>query len=182
MVCVSILVSSILTFQSIPPLHTLPHAECCRALSMCTNGAPQDKVKITIRKRTNIESSPQDDASAPALVVNFSHVKPSLGTFLKFWLMGGCGAKGWSGTGELSAKHTSGTTATIVVDVEQATLTLLSDSEPSYNRNVQLGRYATALLDELEGLATTEEADAADRLCYPPEAIATARSLIYVRP
>lgn len=110
------------------------------------------------------------------VVVKFAHVKPSIATFLKFWLMGGCGAKGWSGTGELEAKHTSGTVASIEIDVDEATVSLLSTSDASYNSQVQLGRYATALLDELEGLAKTEEAAADDRLCYPPEAVDAARA------
>ena len=68
--------------------------------------------------------------------------------------------------------------ALIEVDVERATVSLLSRSDDSYNSKVQLGRYAATLLDELEGLAKTEEAAAADRLCYPPEAVEAARASI----
>ena len=47
--------------------------------------------------------------------------------------------------------------------------------------NLQLGLYAQALLDELDDLAKTEEAEPKDRLCYPPEAVATARASLGVR-
>ena len=124
-------------------------------------------------------TSSVDEPSPVFMSIQFDHVKPSIATLLKFWLMGGCGGvKGWAGTGELEAKHTSGPVALIEVDVERATVSLLSRSDDSYNSKVQLGRYAAALLDELEGLAKTEEAAAADRLCYPPEAVEAARAAI----
>ena len=103
-------------------------------------------------------------------------MKQSLSTFLKFWLMGGCGAEGWAGTDELEAEHSpSGTKASIRIDVEQGTVSLISPSAPSAGGIPELSEYAIALLDELEKLACTEEAAAADRLCYPPEAASAAR-------
>ena len=36
-------------------------------------------------------------------MLTFSHVKQSLSTLLKLWLMGGCGVEGWAGVGELEA-------------------------------------------------------------------------------
>jgi len=163
-----------------------------------SSSQPADGVKITIRPKrvdgetsaalqTEIETRVQNDARMARLlagdddsavfVVKFYHVKPALGTLLKFWLMGDCGAVGWGGTNELDAQHTSGTKASIVIDAAAATVSLLSPSEPSYNKNVQLGRYATALLDELESVATAEEVAEVDRLCHPPEAIASARTM-----
>ena len=160
---------------------------------------PSDGVKITIRKGSGEELSPeyrerlrveQEAAEANAdrlarlladeewavCVVSFAHVKTSLATFLKFWLMGGCGVRGWSGTGELEAKHTSGTCASIQIDSEQATVSLLTTSDKSYNSKVQLQRYAKAMLDELQNIASAEDVEADNRLCYPPEAIDTARA------
>ena len=156
------------------------------AMSGAEDTAPQqpaEKVKVTIRQKK------QTGAVAPApaskgwvfMVVQFEHVKESLSTFLKFWLMGGCGAVGWSGTGELEAKHTSGTEASIVVDVERATVTLRSTSDDSYNTKRQLGRYATQLLDQLDELAKTEEAAESDRLCHPPAAVDSARTVVIVQ-
>ena len=49
-----------------------------------------------------------DDAYQQVFVAEFIHVRKSLNTLLKFWLMGKPdGAKGWTGTGELEAKHAS---------------------------------------------------------------------------
>ena len=158
----------------------------------------KSEVKVTIRPAKKKEITPElqaemdareandarmarllagDDNDGTVFVVKFYHVKSSLATLLKFWLMGGCGAKGWTGTAELEAKHASGTTASIVIDVEAATVSLISTTEPSYNKNVQLGRYAAVLLDELEAVARNEEAAEADRLCHPPEAIGSARTM-----
>ena len=49
-------------------------------------------------------------------------------------------------------RHTSGTLASIIVNDELGTVSLLSSSPPSHNNNVQLTRYAHALLCELVGL------------------------------
>lgn len=176
--CVSLL-SAVSAFQ-LAPLGALPRAKSLMVLSMAEANAG-DGVKITIRKREAPPPAPRWDEKiwwedTPVFVLQFSHVKQSLAAFLKFWLMGGCGAKGWSGTGELEAEHSSGTKASIEVDVEKAKVTLISRSDPSYNSKVQLTRYAKVLLDELEGIATNEEAAAADRLCYPCEAIQMARA------
>lgn len=155
----------------------LPRARSITVLNM--DGDPD--VKVTIRKRSASSASSTDEAypaareASPVFVATFTHVKPALATFLKFWLMGGCGAEGWAGTGELEAQHTSGTKASIQVDAEQASVTLVSQSAPSSDANRQLNGYAVALLDELESLAKTEEAAVADRLCYPPEAVDSAR-------
>lgn len=138
-------------------------------------------VDIKIRKPTSSGGPQAATQGTVFMKVSFTHVKDSLSTFLKFWLMGGCGAIGWAGTGELNAKHTSGTLASIDVDVDASTVTLLSVSEDTYNTKRQLARYATALLDELEGLSKTEEAAAADRLCYPPQAIDSARMVVTVQ-
>lgn len=148
------------------------------------DGPPQPpEVKVTIRKRPVEEAAgfvagnyPARIEGAAIFVVEFSHVKPSLATFLKFWLMGGCGVEGWAGTGELEAEHSpSGTRATIEVDTERGTVSLSSQSAPSAEGNAQLSGYAVALLDELDALAKTEEAAPADRLCYPPEAVDAVR-------
>ena len=49
-----------------------------------------------------------DDAYQQVFVAEFIHVRKSLNTLLKFWLMGKPdGAKGWAGTGELEAKQAS---------------------------------------------------------------------------
>jgi len=138
---------------------------------------PNGNVRITIRKRS--ATSQQDSAASqdPAVfVAKFSHVKRSLSTFLKFWLMGGCGADGWAGTGELEAQHTpSGTTASITVDVEEATVLLSSPAALSTAGNQPLSDYAVALLDELDSLAKAGGVAEPDRLCYPPEAIDSVR-------
>jgi len=151
-----------------PPLRVLPRA----AAQMST---PQgDNIKVTIRAPSREAAA--EAAVEPVFVAKFSHVKKSLSTFLDLWLMGGCGAEDWAGLGELEARHTpSGTQASIRVDVDQALVSLVSSSAPSSEGNPHLGRYATALLDELQALAKTEDAKAADRLCYPPEAVDTVR-------
>ena len=150
------------------------HAARSFAVRADADGIASD-VKVTIRKRSVDEAYPAFQEASPIVVAQFSHVKKSLSTFLKFWLMGSCGAEGWTGTGELEAKHSSGTLATIDVDAEKATVSLSSQSAPSSVGNRALNQYAAALFDELESLAKTEEAAAADRLCYPPEAVDTAR-------
>mmetsp|Transcript_82235 Transcript_82235/g.232829 ORF Transcript_82235/g.232829 Transcript_82235/m.232829 type:complete len:181 (-) Transcript_82235:466-1008(-) len=124
-----------------------------------------------------------DSGGAVVFTAEFGHVKQSLSTLLKFWLMGGCGdADGWNGTGELEAQHApTGTLASIEIDVGAGTLKLTSKSAPSLVGNLQLGLYAQALLDELDDLAKTDEAEPKDRLCYPPEAVATARESLGVR-
>jgi len=133
---------------------------------------PDQPVKITIRKRE--EKAAKEDSAI--FVIQFAHVKKSLSTFLKLLLMGGCGADGWAGIGELEAQHSpSGARASVEVDVEAATVSLLSESPTSADGNRALSAYAVALLDELDALARTEEAAAADRLCYPPEAVDSAR-------
>ena len=49
-----------------------------------------------------------EDAYQQVFVAEFIHVRKSLNTLLKLWLMGKPdGAKGWSGSGELEAKHAS---------------------------------------------------------------------------
>ena len=49
-----------------------------------------------------------EDAFQQVFKAEFIHVRKSLNTLLKFWLMGKPdGAKGWVGTGELEAKHAS---------------------------------------------------------------------------
>ena len=130
------------------------------------------KPVVAVRMAGETESASSGDGSA-VFVASFSHVKSSLSTFLKFWLMGGCGVDGWSGTGELEAKHMpSGTAASIRVDVEEGTVALVASSAGG---NPPLGEYSTALLDELHALASTEEAAPADRLCFPPEAVDSVR-------
>ena len=205
----SLLVSAAASFR--PPLPSraiMPRAGYhLTAVTMNEEKLPPSKITIRKRKdltadelmaklrasRSSSEAAADSEGSATSLGnansdgdvflrIGFSHVKKSLGTLLKFWLMGGCGAKGWAGTGELEAKHTSGTQASIEVCEEHATVTLLSSSEPSHNKQRQLGRYAEALLDELEGLASTEEAAPADRLCYPPEAVEAARASLSTAP
>ena len=188
-----LLVSAVMTFQLhhvAVPLKPFSAPVCDHRADARTaidmNGGNDDgtskskDVKVTIRKR--IDKEPPVAHSWPVFVAKFSHVKKSLGTFLKFWLMGGCGAEGWAGIGELEAKHSSGTLASIEVDVEQATVTLISKSEPSFNSSIQLSRYAAALLSELKTLASTEEAEAADRLCYPPEAVDMATDALTLEP
>tara|TARA_B110001452_G_scaffold142475_1_gene118487 strand:+ start:812 stop:1420 length:609 start_codon:yes stop_codon:yes gene_type:complete len=138
-------------------------------------GEPPDDMKVTIRKPASQTTVSQPDPTV--FVAKFSHVKPALSTFLKFWLMGGCGElEGWAGTGELEALHSaSGTTSSILVDAEQSTVSLTSPSAASSEGNPALNEYAIALLDELETLAKTEDAPTADRLCYPPEAVDSIR-------
>jgi hypothetical protein len=184
--CMSTLLSAGVAYQP-TALRMLPHAT--RQLTVLTMGAanngpqrPTNGVKVTIRKRSGGEAPAANDAypafqeDSPIFVAKFSHVKRSLSTFLKFWLMGGCGVDGWAGTGELDAEHSpSGTTASILVDAEQATVSLISSSAPSVDSTEQLNEYAAALLDELDSLAKTDEAAAADRLCYPPDAVGPAR-------
>jgi hypothetical protein len=181
--CVAFLLHSIAAFQ-LAPLRALPRVRSFTVVDMAGPGAdetpqPADEVQVTIRKRSSSEGFPAFQEGSAVFVAKFSHVKKSLSTLLKFWLMGGCGeldTEGWSGIGELDAQHSpSGTRASIQIDVEHATVSLVSQSSPSVDGNMQLNRYAAALLDELESLAKTEEAAAADRLCYPPEAVDTAR-------
>ena len=85
------------------------------------------------------------------------------------------------GIGELEAAHPSGTLATIEVDVGQGKVKLSSKSEQSLVGKLQLGLYGQALLTELEDLATTDEAEESDRLCFPAAAIAKARASLGVR-
>ena len=143
---------------------------------MAMSGSAPDGVRVTIRRS---HSGNQSNKSRDLVVfsASFAHVKGSLSTFLKFWLMGGCGdADGWTGIGELEAKHdASGAMASILVDAEQASVSLVATSEPSAERNGALNQYAVALLDELEALAKTVEAAEADRLCFPPDVIDSAR-------
>jgi hypothetical protein len=150
--------------------------EAVRAAAEETDETAEDLLAKLRAAAAAAEETAMSPQVSTVFVANFAHVKQSLATLLKFWLMGGCGAKGWSGTGELEAQHTSGTRASIEIDVEHATVSLLSSSDGSYNSKVQLGRYAAVLLDELEGLSETAEAAAADRLCYPPEAVDAARA------
>ena len=167
-----LLLPAVAAFQP-APLRMLPRAARSGFLPVGkagTDGQPADDVKITIRKPEARTAAPES-----VFVAQFAHVKPSVATFLKFWLMGGS-ADGWAGTGELEAQHSpSGTKASILVDVEQATVTLVSPSAASADGCPPLNQYAIALLDELESLAKTEEAAAADRLCYPPEAVDAVR-------
>jgi hypothetical protein len=54
------------------------------------------------------EPSFPEDAYQQVFVAEFIHVRKSLNTLLKLWLMGKPdGAKGWTGTGELEAKPAS---------------------------------------------------------------------------
>jgi len=175
---VSLLLPVVTAFQ-LAPLRALPRAG--RSFVALTAGSdktpqPADDVKVTIRKRSG-DARPALQEDSPVFVANFGHVKKSLSTFLKFWLMGGCGElENWVGTGELEAQHTpSGTTASIEVDVEQATVSLLSPSASSMAGNQPLGEYAIALLDELESLAKSEEVAPPDRLCWPAEAVDSVR-------
>lgn len=161
------------------PSGALPRARA-RSFVALTADLPQpaDDVKITIRKRSSdARRAVQEDSShGRVFTAKFGHVKKSLSTFLKFWLMGGCGASDWVGTGELEAQHNpSGTTASIEIDVESSTVSLRSPAASSTAGNEPLGAYAIALLDELELLAKSEEAAAADRLCYPAEAVDSVR-------
>ena len=138
----------------------------------------ENNVTVTIRKPTAraISQATFQESSSIIFVAKFSQVKPSLSTFLKFWLMGGCGAEGWSGTGELEAQHSpSGTKASILIDIEQSTVSLASPSAASPEGNLPLNLFTIALLDEMESLAKTEEANVSDRLCYPPEAVDAVR-------
>lgn len=114
----------------------------------------------------------------------FGHVKKSLSTLLKFWLIGGLEGKaaGWNGIGELEALHSnSGAVASIEVDIESSTVSLVSRSEPSLAGSLQMSMYAHALLDELYDIASTEEAAEGDRLCFPPEAATAARESLSVK-
>lgn len=196
--CLSLLPIIVSAFQPAIFQHLRTRTTVLRAVDMAEGSDSESKppVKVTIRKRQKppdeetaeqllkklraaaaaAEASDGGLEASPVFICKFDHVKPSLATLLKFWLMGGCGAKGWSGTGELEAQHTSGPKAMIEIDADQSAVTLIALADDSYNSKVQLSRYATALLDELEGLAKTEEAAPADRLCYPPEAVDTARA------
>ena len=123
-----LLLPAVAAFQP-APLRMLPRAARSGFLPVGkagTDGQPADDVKITIRKPEARTAAPES-----VFVAQFAHVKPSVATFLKFWLMGGS-ADGWAGTGELEAQHSpSGTKASILVDVEQATVTLVSPSAAS---------------------------------------------------
>ena len=56
-------------------------------------------------------------------------------------------------------RHTSGALASIIVDDELGTVSLLSSSPPSHNSNVQLTRLGHALLDELDMVARAEDVE-----------------------
>tara|TARA_B100000768_G_C11150863_1_gene320221 strand:- start:281 stop:589 length:309 start_codon:yes stop_codon:yes gene_type:complete len=78
------------------PVHTL------RALPRARAGSFN-----VVMDATEGEEFPED-AYQQVFVAEFIHVRKSLNTLLKFWLMGKPdGAKGWTGTGELEAKHAS---------------------------------------------------------------------------
>ena len=79
------------------PVHTL------RALPR----APRAGSFNVVMDATGGDEFPED-AYQQVFVAEFIHVRKSLNTLLKFWLMGKPdGAKGWTGTGELEAKHAS---------------------------------------------------------------------------
>ena len=162
--CAFVMLTAVSAYQLTSLQHTLPRATRLLRVTAMVNETPADEAERTI---------PGEDA---VFVARFAHVKQSLSMFLKFALIGGMGADGWVGTGELEALHApSGTTASILIDVEQSTVSLISPSAAASGSSSPLNEYAVALLDELETLAKTEEAEAADRLCFPADAVDAAR-------
>ena len=166
----------LLSVASAFQLPLLPLQRADRSMLVAMADGEAEPVKITVRKRRGAE----EPSASTVFVVSFSHVKPSLATFLKFWIIGGCGVEGWSSTGnsndELEAQHSpSGTMASIKIDAEKATVSLVSPSAASSEGNNDLSQYASAVLDEMETLAKTEEAAEADRLCFPPDAVGPSR-------
>ena len=159
------------------PLHAPPRADM--SIDMSEDARPE--VKVTIKVPAKKEEPSQPAADKSVFVANFGGsgggVKKSLGTFLNLWMMGGCGGtEGWAGRGDCVAEHTpSGTVAAVEIDVEEGTLSLLSQSAPCAEGLSDLGDFTTALLDELEGLAKNEEVAAGDRLCHPSTAIDSVR-------
>mmetsp|Transcript_10981 Transcript_10981/g.33899 ORF Transcript_10981/g.33899 Transcript_10981/m.33899 type:complete len:169 (-) Transcript_10981:19-525(-) len=107
--------------------------------------------------------------------IQFDSVKPSLSTFLKFWLMGKP-VRGWEHTGEMNAvQPDSGAKATIFVDAETNRVGLVSSDDGELGKMVQLSVFAHALYDELQDIAAADEAKPQDRLCYPPKAVDAGR-------
>lgn len=102
--------------------------------------------------------------------------KPALGTFLKFWSMGGEVGDGWKGSGELDFRHTSGARCSVVI--EPQAVRVVTPEVPSLPASLKLCLFCHALFDELTDLASTTEADPEERLAYPPSAIDDARAAL----
>ena len=65
-------------------------------------------LNVVMDAERSAEPNFPEDAYQQVFVAEFIHVRKSLNTLLKLWLMGKPdGAKGWSGTGELEAKPAS---------------------------------------------------------------------------
>ena len=80
-----------------------------RTLSGPSRGAlPRATRSGSLNVVMDAEPNFPEDAYQQVFVAEFIHVRKSLNTLLKLWLMGKPdGAKGWSGTGELEAKPVS---------------------------------------------------------------------------
>lgn len=108
--------------------------------------------------------------------VQFDDVKQSLGTFLKFWLMG-APVRGWQALGEMKAAHAlSGATAEIFVDLDAQRVGVVGEDGGDLGKIVQLSVFSHKLFDELLDIAGTPEVEPKDRLCYPPAAVEAARA------
>ena len=74
--------------------------------------------------------------------------------FINLWMMGGCGGgDGWRGLGDGVAGARRRARASVQIDVEQATIALMSTYTPAAEGSAHLGEFTTALMDEVEGLA-----------------------------
>lgn len=125
-----------------------------------------------------VRSAPGDHSAADAYAsVQFGQVKKSLKTILKFWLMG-APVDGFSATSDVTAATASGIKVAVFVDEEANRAGIVADAPKDFAGWVALDNFANALYDELEDLATTDEAPPEDRLCGPPEAVAAARAAL----
>ena len=99
--CVTLLLPALAhAFLPVLPLRTLS-GPSRGALSRATRSGSLNVVM-------DAEPNFPEDAYQQVFVAEFIHVRKSLNTLLKLWLMGKPdGAKGWSGTGELEAKPAS---------------------------------------------------------------------------
>ena len=163
-------ISLLLTSTSairLAPLHT---RMCRTAVVRLCDAEPE--VKVTIRTPARAEEPAEPDVS-PVCVMQFEQVKKSAAMFINLWMMGGCGGSdGWRGLGDGVAEHApTGTRASVQIDVDQATIALMSTYTPAAEGSAHLGEFTTALLDEVEGLAKNEEVPEPDRLCYPSSAV-----------
>ena len=154
-----------------------------RALLMCwlaAASALQPSMLCNNNRASRVRAGAVEDCDHAGIdafaAVQFDDVKQSLGTFLKFWLMG-APVRGWQALGEMKAAHAlSGATAEIFVDLDAQRVGVVGEDGGDLGKIVQLSVFSHKLFDELLDIAGTPEVEPKDRLCYPPAAVEAARA------